>query len=782
MDSATVTWTKLLPLTRVVAQPCCLMVNLEYLISGTTVETNIHPDVVSVALEKVSGFGFENFSNALFAALLGANYVPMGGIKDGGADGFYEETIFEIQGKVSRFFQASIEPNTESKISRTLERLKEFGRKVDTLWFVTNQEIKYVDKFAEDLSEKFDVDIKIRDGSYIISHINDSDASKAAYHHFLASFSSHLQSIGGVNLISQNPHITDPAPYVFMAHEMENRSGNKSLIPTVCESLILWALNDTDPDKEIFRSREEIRVKIVTELPWAKHYINQEIDKRLDALSKAKSAVGSSRKIQYHKKKAGYCLPHETRDLIYQENASDELLKSKVRKQFYVAAKKSGLSTGYVELACDTSFRVLEKFYETQGLLFVDFLYAKRSSTENHIATLSTYISESLDETNATPAVRKKVAQSVSEVLRCCFYQSSAEQREYLNRLARTYVLLFTMRGDPAIVEFFQKQVKGYRLFVGTDVILLALTEKFIPEEDQRARTLLSMARDFGCKLYLTEPILEEIFTHIRGTDFEFANHFAEREPYITREVASHSNKILIRTYFYAKSEEKVKTWGTFLNGFADYKKIRTEEGKQQIKNYLINQFGLEYLDSETLTEHVKTADIENLAKALLDDGVKENEELARNDAIMVHSIYGLRRHRKEMTKHGEFGYGTWWLTHESRIQKSTDRIVAANHGARYVMRPAFLLNYFSLCPSRLDIQKSYRQIFPSVLGLQMGHRLDTTVFHEMLAKIDEWKVLEEGRLAAKLAQLSDELKTDHTKIHDFNFSDRISDDESSGH
>lgn len=740
-------------------------------------ESNIHPDVVSAALDKVSGFSFEHFANDLFSALLGANYVPMGGVKDGGADGFHEETIFEISNKPNRFFQASIEPNVESKIIRTLERLKEFGRTVNDLWFITSQEVRYVDKFSEELSDKHNVNIKIRDRSYIVSHINDNDASKAAYHHNLASFTSHLQSIGAVKIITENPQIKDPAPYVFLAHEVANRAGNTTLIPTVCDSLILWALNDTDPAKGIFRSREEIRSKIVSELPWARHYINQGIDKRLEHLAQEKSQPGSSRKIQFHRKSNGYCLPHETRELITQENASDELLKSTVRQQFKSAATDIGLSQLYLELACDISFRTLEKFYENQGLLFVEFLNAKRNRNEIHSSTVATHISESLDEVQATPAVRKKVSQAVFEALRRCFYQSTAEQREYLNRLARTYVLLFTMRGDPGIVEFFQKQVRGYRLFVGTDIILLALSEKFVQKEDQRARTLLSMAKDFGCSLYPTEPILEEVFTHIRGTDFEFVNHFAQREPYITRDLASHSNKLLIRTYFYAKFEDKVSSWAAFLNNFADYKKIRLPEGREQLRKYLINQFGLEYLDSKTLTEHVKESDIQNLAQNLISDGVKDNEDLAKNDAIMVHAVYGLRRFRKEMTRNGEFGYNTWWLTHESRIQKSTDPIVAANHGARYVMRPAYLLNYFSLCPSRGDIQKSYRHIFPSILGLQMGHRLESKTFHQTLSKIDEWRDLEEGRLAAKLADLSEELTADRSKNYDFNFAERFSDE-----
>lgn len=735
---------------------------------------DIHPDVVRVALDNATGFGFEAFANQLFSSLLGAGYIPLGGVKDGGAEGFCEEEIYEVEGRPDRFFQASIERNYSYKIERTLNRLKEFGRSVHTLWYITNQLVKYVDRVEEELSQKFNVNIKIRDRNYIVNHVNDSDGTKSAYHHALASFAAHLLSVGAAPLIKTSPHVSDPAPYVFLAHEVGNRSGNKGLIPSVCDSLILWALNDTDPDQGKFRSREEIRVKITTELPWARHYINQNIDNRLAELAKQKHELGSGRRIQYHKKHSGYCLPHETRRAIGQENANDELLKATVREQFMQVCKEHGLADKLQATATEVSFRALERFYENQGLLFVEFL-DKKSNNNIQASTVAAYISASLDETDATPAARKKLSEAAFEVLRRCFYQSTVEQREYLGRLARTYVLLFTMRGDPRIVEFFQGEVRGYRLLVGTDVLLLALTERYVQSEDQRARTLLSMAKDFGCKLYLTEPILEELFTHIRATDYEFVNHFSEREPYISRELASHSDKILIRTYFYAKLEGKVKGWRSFINAFADYDKIRTSTGREQLKSYLLNQFGLDYFDNEELRAHIKDADVEQLSKELLKGGVKDREDLARNDAIMVHSVYGIRRFNHEMTRHGEFGYKTWWLTHEAKIQKVTAPIVTANNGSRYIMRPAFLLNYFSLCPSAGEIQKSYRGIFPTLLGLQMGHRLDSNVYHQTLTKVDEWRNLEEGRRAAKIADLSDRLKTDHMRVHDFNFDEAFS-------
>lgn len=734
-------------------------------------EAYIHPDLVGSALSKTHGFGFENFANQFFSALLGATYVPLGGVKDGGADGFTEETIYEISGKTGRYFQASSELKFQDKIKKTLERLKEFGREPHTIWYVTNRIIQHSDLEEEGLSDLHGVTIKIRDARFICNHINDTEGTRASYYHWLAQVNVSLQNVGASAMISANPHVSNPAPYVFLAQEVGNRFGNKGLIQTVCDSLILWALNDTDPDRERFRSREEIRVKIVTELPWAKHYINQQIDQRLVELSRERDEKGKSRKIQFHSRRKAYCLPYETRSKVAEENASDELLKEVVRTQFFGVCQEMKFPAKLHDEIVDVCFRTLELFFEKQGLLFVEFL---NKNSQNGMAggTVSAFIGEVLDEFGATLAKAKVLAASAFEILRRCFYQSTREQREYLSRLSRTFVLLFTMRGDPRIVEFFQSQARGYRIYVGTDVLLLALTERYVQEADQRARTLLAMARDYGCKLYLTEPILEELYTHFRATDFEFQNHFLEREPYLTRELISHSDKILIRTYFYAKFEGKVNGWKKFISAFADHAKIRTVEGRAQLKSYLINQFNLEFLDNQELMKGVNVEDVEKLSKNLMASGIKDRDDLAKNDAIMVHSVYALRRRNNEMTRHGEFGYKTWWLTHETLIQRATAELVMAHHGARYIMRPAFLLNYFSLCPSSDEIKKSYREIFPSFLGLQMGHRIDSRAYHETLAKIDEWRELEEGRRAAKLAELSDRLRTDHLRIHDFDLAD----------
>lgn len=735
----------------------------------------VRPELLEIALGRANGAAFEEFSSRFFSALLGEQFVPLGGVKDGGADGFIETGLWEDTTRAETFLQASIEPRFEAKIESTFARLAEFNRTVKVLYYATSQKIKHIDQVEDGLFDSLKQRVKIRDLGFFVGHINDNDGTRNAYHTALSPLTEFLTDAGSSSWIAARPAIQNPSAYVFLRQEVDNRLGNVGLIQTITDSLIIWALKDTDPDKKKFLNLDEIKTRIVSTLPWAKHYLDAHFRTRLAVLVKKSGDL--KRKVQYHPKEKAFCIPYETRQAISEENADDEILRLRAGGQVTSDLAELKIPARLHDVAVTATFRTLEVFFEREGLSFSHFLNGEK--TEPLTATLvAECLADVLDELSVKPSDREVLASAVFEVTRRFFYASSTEQREFLLRLSKTYVLMFTLRGDPRVVEFFQGMVKKFRLFVGTDVLLLALTETFLKKEDQRARNLIRLAREVGCELYLSEPILDELFTHIRATDLEFVNHYAEQEPYFTREIISHCDRILIRTYFYGKFIGAIKLgWKGFINSFCDYEVVRSAAGRDQIRQYLVNQFNLQYVDRDALEKTVSSAKVDGLAKKLLDEGIKGREDLARNDALMVHGVYGFRSQHAETTTAGsEFGFLTWWLTHETRIQRQTVDVVIDHSGSRYIMQPAFLMNYFAMCPSKSDVLKSYREIFPTVIGLQMGHRLDPSVYKKVLELIEEWKGLEEGRRAAKMSSLSDRLKTDHFRVREFTLDSIIKD------
>lgn len=717
---------------------------------------NIHPELAQVALEKVEGFAFESFAQDFLSVLEGRSFIPAGGVKDGGADGIYD------CGNGRTYYQFTRQENHRDKIRKTFDRLNQFGRTVKTIYYLSSRLIPHIDKEEDLLTDELGVIIKIRDRKYIISHINDSTGTIAAYNNHLSVYTNYLSRIARTDESFPSDHVEDPSAFVFLQHEVTNRLGDRKLIHSLTDTMILWSLSETDPDKGILMSEDEIRIKIFEKFPWTKKLLKGHIKQRLELL---RTKGISGREVRWYRKDKKYCLPYETRESIRGENKNDESLKITFIEELKVLA--SGLCDAddgeYQNIAriCD---QVVHAIFEKQGLLFSHFL----ASVEENDSPLvvSDCIDSVLNGWNIAPELIEIYRDYIESIIRRVFYHGSPTQREYLKNLSRTYVLLFTLQAEPKIIEYFSTMSASFRLFIGSDILVKALSERYLAKEDQVARNLLEMSSSSGISMYLSECVLEEIYTHIRGTYYEFINYFSEMEPYITREIARNSNKILIRAYFYAKEEGRVKGWKAYIDQFITYNKVQTSEGRDELKKYLMAEFNLKFAENDELESVSNIENVNLLSEAMLANDDKKNEELAYNTALLVHGVYGLRNKYGETGSVSEYGLKTWWMTNQSRVLRYTTDLIR-NNLSKYIMRPEYILNFIAMSPNCEEVRRSFKNIFPSNFGVQLGHRLKDDVFHKILADVNEWKEYEPGRITAKMSELSDKLKSDRLKRYE---------------
>lgn len=549
-------------------------------------EGNIHPELVQVALEKVEGFAFERFANDFLSVLEGRDFIPLGGVKDGGADGLYE------CGNGRSYYQFTRQENHRDKIRKTSARLIEFGRNAKTIYYFTSRLIPHVDKEEDLLSEELDVAVKIKDRKYIMSHINDSNGTIAAYTNNLAVYTKFLERVGKSDESFPSASVNDPTAYVFLQHEVINRLGDRKLIHSLTDSMLLWALSDTDPDKGIFMTAGEISERIFERFPWASKLLKSHISKRLEVL-RTKTLTG--REVRWHRKENKYCLPFETRKAIKAENQTDEALKIRFIEELKVMASDCfDEDDGKYQKMATLSDNVIHKIFEKQGLLLAHFLSSEEKDKAPPV------VSDCIDEALETALIKNQEKEIyrdyIENIIQKVFFHSSPTQRAYLTNLSRTYVLLFTLQVEPRIIEYFSTMSASFRLYLGSDILIKALSERYLLPEDQVARNLLKMSSQAGISLYLSECVLEEIYTHIRGTYFEFLNYFADIEPYITNEIARNSQKILIRSYFYAKKDGLVKSWKAYLGQFLSYHNIDRPEGREELRKYLLSEYKLGHL------------------------------------------------------------------------------------------------------------------------------------------------------------------------------------------
>lgn len=334
----------------------------------------VDPRVIEIALSRVGGTDFENFAQGFFAATMGADYVPMGGLHDGGADGALDDRVFEAGG-TQKFMQASITAEPKTKVRQTIRRLRDFGRDPKSLIYATSRKLTLIDQIQEELSDELDCRIVVRDGHYFQHQINRTPGALQAYKAYVASAAAFLSEVGAANTFQATQGLPAKTLCVFLGQELDRRRGKSDLLESVADSLILWSLEGTDPDKGKFLTIEQIEAKVIEALPSAKTFFKGVLGHRVEQLI---SKGDGGRKVNFHRKENGYCLPYETRKKIIEENVEDEALRLQVSEVFRTrAAADTSLATdnaALIEQCVEICHNVIHRSFHAQGLEMALFL------------------------------------------------------------------------------------------------------------------------------------------------------------------------------------------------------------------------------------------------------------------------------------------------------------------------------------------------------------------------------------------------------------------------
>ncbi len=183
-----------------------------------------------------------------------------------------------------------------------------------------------------------------------------------------------------------------------------------------------------------------------------------------------------------------------------------------------------------VARAAHICIKSVHRSFEREGLLFSHFLNSDKDQAAR--ITITDTVRDILEEERIEPHDRPMITDAVIHALRGAFYGSTEPERLYLSTLSRTYALLFTLNTEPRLIEYFQEMTENFHLYVGSDIIVRALSERYLAPEDQMRRNTLRMAMQAGATLALAEPVLNEVLHHLRASDNEFQNHFQRAQEY----------------------------------------------------------------------------------------------------------------------------------------------------------------------------------------------------------------------------------------------------------
>ncbi|MER8951753.1 hypothetical protein NKH98_03285 [Mesorhizobium sp. M0833] len=249
-----------------------------------------------------------------------------------------------------------------------------------------------------------------------------------------------------------------------------------------------------------------------------------------------------------------------------------------------------------------------------------------------------------------------------------------------------------------------------------------------------------------------------------------------EVEPYVDLDLARNIDRILIRSYYYAKlsPQDGVRSpagWRSYIGNFCEFKSLHSEKGREQIREYLIRRFGFIYEPDSEMLSGVDPDELKALTRRILGERKKKNlrdkeERLAENDAMHVLRVYARRQAGGERNYSNPFGFKTWWLTQDASVRRATGLQVVEKK-SRFMMRPEFLLHFIALSPSAEKVRQSYETVFPTLLGVRLSSRLREDIFKSALDEIGKAFEVDEARAAVRLADLSNQLKSDFLKQYE---------------
>ncbi len=710
----------------------------------------IDPKDFEFVLSKIEdGFIFEKFTCSFLSGVLGYNFIPQGGVKDRGIDGL--EHLYSREGYERHVYQFSIEKNLPHKLMRTLVKLTENNIDFDQLVFATNQLFPEKDKFIDEAFDKYKKPVHIWDASWFCSNINKSEATVNAYRVFVDSYLCEFNKPGKSYIVGDM--VSDPRLFVFLRQQREANRQDLGLDKILADSLIIFSLENTDPDEGIVKTQAEILDSIKNYIKFDPVLLHKLIIKRLGVLS------SNPRRIQCHKKLKGYCLPYETRLQIQKKNIEDIALHDKFKLSMESRLKTylHGADLKVRDCVVLVEELINRIFYE-QGMEFADFVL-KGENQDAIEKKLPDLIATTVDNSSVINKNQEGVKTALLMMLRDVIYNGSVLEKDFLKRLSNTYMMLFLVQCDPKLTMYFSSMASNLNIYVCTSIIIPALSEFYLDSINRRHWNLLKGAHEAGVRLVINETILQELIGHFKRIIRIFDEEYKGSEDLYTNEKEIlFIEEILIRAYFYARMRGKTSSFRDFLENFFNPDNIGSQSIEHDIIIFLKEEFGIEYFTDKSRDIHINPEEERQLFEKL--KILKHSDHKAMVDVRIILAIYAFREKRNEKADRGIFGYKTWWLSKDVLTHKTLCGLLNKNIVSCYI-RPDFLYNYISLAPRKPEVDEAFKNMFPTMVGVNISFHLPTEITDFVHKQIKEHRAKNPTRMKAILGDLAERLTMD---------------------
>lgn len=706
-------------------------------------------ELVLISLERThkgdKGFEFENFAQKISRCKHGNDFFATSPFKDDGIDGFItriqEDLVVTKQGKPNIIFQYGTTEKFSEKIKSTYADLKGKGITATKINYFSPHSISQITKHIDALEEELDIAVSIIDQAQFMIMAANNECT-TIFKEFVSTMIGSLDSEDDKSIT-----LDYPALYLSAWYKYEDKKESNSTIANVADNLIIWALRDTNPDKKIYMSESDIYESIENEFPTAKHTIKSIFKHRLEYLKSTKTAY-SRETIQKHKQ--GYCLPFETRKNFQEKNEESKNILLLVRDSF-INRISSPIDNNKKNQIIDLLLHSVKHVFTKQGIKLTRNILNDDDDSYNDIF-LRDAIEDATKDLNSIVFFNKD-KEMVSQILRAVFANPTHFENEYLRRSCYLYIMHYIMHNNMDIISYFEEKTKRLSLIVHSDIIMLSLSEEYLPKEGQHYRNMLSYLIQKGAELIITEEALTEVYMQLHISSVAYKNDIEVFEKIFCIESVRYIPVLMTRAYMYNKLDKLVGSWDEFINNFCNpstvLNKSKMSLAKEELKIYLTDKFKFSILSSSELKNKIDPTVAEELAKILTP--YKKKPVIAEHIANVNIYVSVMRKLNKEISNN-PFGYSTYWLTREKRLYHIAKDFFDKNElEMRTIMRPEFIMEQIMFTPDKDSIAKSYTATFPTALGIQMSQQLSVNNFTKIMSKIKEINNLDPSRAKAIL-------------------------------
>src|SRR5690554_84006 len=457
---------------------------------------NIDETALRVILSRMpDGFVFEHFAHKILVIVLGDEFIPVGGSGDQGIDGF--QFIYQRKERSKLIYQISTEEvhwkQKSNKITDTVTKLEGNNIEYDKLYFVTNRKVQRKDSVQESLYSEHEVDVIIYDQEWFVTQVLTEPNAADVYLSFLETYVHEYNNPG--KLIEVANFSGEPRLYSFLRHQVDE-GGNEEIEENILDGLILFSLEDTGSEKGVFRNVNEVIFSINEITKFKVTDFEAKVESRLLELSSA-----GIRKVKHHTKENYFCLPYETRIELAERDVRDiELQEAFKEESLEVIKTNLSIVETKVQNVYALFEEILHSIYYRQGLEFSDFVL-NHSDKDVIDQSLQTIVFRVVDESKVVIENRGSVKKALLLSLREIAYNGTDNQREFLRRMSKTYMMVFLTQNDPKISLFFKSLANKLEVYVGTSIIVPAFSEFFLANENKRYWNLLVGAKAAGVSL-----------------------------------------------------------------------------------------------------------------------------------------------------------------------------------------------------------------------------------------------------------------------------------------